>query len=182
MKVNSPGKQQRTGGACPFSLTAYENTHRIYYSYRSAGLPSTIMGSKSPPNGHYQLLSQELKIPIPIAASVALIPTSDAAPDGDRPAITLFHRQPAPASPAADIYTTPRSWSLPSPHFRIPLLNHTGYMFNRFAALPPSIIDHLAGIHAAKAATEGERQQLCGSHPLRSPTGALPNCEYTTDW
>ena len=42
MNVSSPGKQQRTGGACPLSLMVYENTHRVHYSNSSANLPCTI--------------------------------------------------------------------------------------------------------------------------------------------
>ena len=80
---------------------------------------------------------------------------------------------------------------LPGPGLRIPRtfasrcsikLVSLDYMFIRSAARPPSILDHLVGIRAARAAIEGGQQQLYRSHPLLSLLVPRPTASMTTDW
>ena len=148
----------------------------------SAPTPSLPARAASP--SEWTLINFSLKNSKSRSQSQHQSHSSDAVPDGDSPAITLFYRQPAPAPPTANIYTVPRSWSPPSPHFHILLLKlaSVDYMLSRFAAQPPSIIDHLVGICAAKAATEGGQQWLYGSHLLRSRLVPRLASSTTTDW
>ncbi|KAI0247363.1 hypothetical protein BJV78DRAFT_1285600 [Lactifluus subvellereus] len=102
MDVNPPEKQQRRGAR-------YQRTP---LPARAASSPEWILISFSLKNSQSQPHPQPHQSQPPTPRLMAIVPPShSSAPT------------PAPAPPTVDMYTTPRSWSAPFPHFRIPLLN-----------------------------------------------------------
>ena len=160
MNVNSPWKQQRTSGACPLSLTAYENTHGIDSSNSYADIPSTISGfsapapppllarAASPPewtlisfsleNSKLQLqsLPQSHSSQLLMPLLMMIVPPSPSSTSNQHQHLLRQRHTQLPGHGLCLSRTSASSCSI-----KLATLDD---IFSRSAAQPPPIIDHLA--------------------------------------